>query len=218
MSPNGHNSQIASCRRCRRTVNCCQHTVLPDMRQKPVDGLMPNHIGDGIQFRQAANYFHIVQCNHLIHTKAFSLCTLTGTNAHNHMSTVLLGNMDSSSADTADCACNENDLTKPWPNADFNHLGSGQQDKRQRRRVDAVKRSWNSREILGLTQDVFGIRAIHQAKDALAHLQAACPFPKRNHLSRKVAAENCREFEWHHLPQVTATQLPVDWIDRKSVV
>src|ERR1035438_3812413 len=46
MSPDGHNSQIASCRRCRRTENCCQHTVLPDMRQKPVDGLMPNHIGD----------------------------------------------------------------------------------------------------------------------------------------------------------------------------
>jgi hypothetical protein len=183
------------------------------MRQKPIDGLMSNHIGDGVQFRQAANFIHITQCDHSIHTKAFSLFPLSRTNACNHMSTVLLGNMNSGSSDTADCACNENDLTSPWPNADFNHLGSGQQDKRQCRCVDFVKSRGNSREILGLAQDVFGIRAIHQAEDALACLQADCPLSKRNHLTREVAAENCREFEWHHLLQVTATQLPVDWID-----
>jgi hypothetical protein len=41
------------------------------------------------------------------------------------MSSVLFGDVDSSSTDATDCARNEYDFTGPWSNAEFNHLGAG---------------------------------------------------------------------------------------------
>ena len=174
---------------------------------------MPHHIGDGIEFRQGGNLFLIVQCNHTIRTQAFRLRPLAGANARNHMSAVLFGNVDSSSTDATDCASNEYDFTGPWPNADFNHLGAGQQNERQCRRVEAVKILRSARQIHRLAHHILGIGAIHQAEYSFAHLQALHPFSEGNHLTRKVAAKNCRKFERHHLLEITATQFPVDWID-----
>jgi hypothetical protein len=83
---------------------------------------VPNHIGYGIEFRQAANFIHIPQRNHSIRTKAFSLCSLTATNACNHMSAVLFRNMDGRSTDTSDRTRNEYDFACPWPNCVFRSM------------------------------------------------------------------------------------------------
>jgi hypothetical protein len=74
---------------------------------------MPNHIGNGIEFRQRGKLLEIIQCYHAIRTQAFRLHPLTGTNACNYLSAMLSCNMHSRSTDPTDYACNENDLTRP---------------------------------------------------------------------------------------------------------
>jgi hypothetical protein len=103
------------------------------------------------------------------------------------MGTVLLGHMDSCAADTADCACNKNHLSRLWSNAKLNHLGAGRQHKWQSRCVNGVKPFRDPRQFLGLAHYVFSVSAIYETEDMLANLQAGHTFPKRKHFAGEIA-------------------------------